>query len=277
MTVVLNAFPLTPIADDRVDEAALVALVERLVAARVDAITVLGSTGSYVYLDRAERARVTRLAVEHAGDVPVMVGVGHVRTREVLALVDDAQAAGVAGVLLAPVTYQPLKDDEVVGLFAEVDAHLSVPLIVYDNPRTTHVTFTDEMHARISALPSVAGVKLPPDAIGRVDALRSRFASVGISGDAAAVAGLDAGCDVWYSVVGGILPEVAQALVRDRHPERFEPLWDLFARYGSVRVVAALAESLGLARRSCLPRPLLGLDDDQRREVDAVVVALADG
>lgn len=56
----ISAFPLTPLPGDRVDEQAFTGLVERLVAAGVDSITVLGSTGSYPSLDRAVRARVAQ-------------------------------------------------------------------------------------------------------------------------------------------------------------------------------------------------------------------------
>ena len=91
----LSAFPLTPMRDDAVDEEAFAGIVERLAASGVDSIGALGSTGSYAYLSRAERARVARLAVEHAAGVPVIVGVGALRTSQVLALVDDAEATGL--------------------------------------------------------------------------------------------------------------------------------------------------------------------------------------
>ena len=130
----LSAFPLTPIRDDRVDERAFVGLVERLVTAEVDSIGALGSTGAYPYLTRDERRRVARLAVDHAGAVPVVVGIGALRTTDVLACAEDAQAAGAAGLLLAPVSYQPLTPDEVHGLFEQVTAAVDVPVIVYDNP-----------------------------------------------------------------------------------------------------------------------------------------------
>jgi len=112
----LSAFPLTPISGDGIDEAAFASLVRRLTTAGVDSICALGSIGSYAYLTIAERARVARLAVEHAGGTPVIVGIGAVRTRDVLALADDAQKAGASGVLLAPVSYQKLTGDEVFGL-----------------------------------------------------------------------------------------------------------------------------------------------------------------
>src|SRR5690349_1203318 len=109
----LSAFPLTPLDDaGAVDEPAFERLITRLANARVDSIGALGSTGSYAYLTREERARVARLAVGAAGDVPVMIGIGNVRTERVLEHAHDAQEAGAAAVLLAPVSYQPLTEDE---------------------------------------------------------------------------------------------------------------------------------------------------------------------
>src|SRR5688572_7438110 len=113
----LSAFPLTPFRDDAVDEVAFAGLIQRLASAAVDSITVLGSTGSYAYLTRAERRRVAELAIEHAGNTPVVVGIGALRTKWVLESAQDAQAAGAAGVLLAPVSYQALTDEDVYGLF----------------------------------------------------------------------------------------------------------------------------------------------------------------
>lgn len=104
----LNAFPLTPLANEHIDEASFVGAIERLVSTGVDAITALGSTGAYAYLDRDERAELARLAVENAADVPVMIGVDASRTAHVLRCIADAQAAGASAVLLAPVSYQPL-------------------------------------------------------------------------------------------------------------------------------------------------------------------------
>ncbi|MCJ1711152.1 dihydrodipicolinate synthase family protein [Clavibacter michiganensis subsp. phaseoli] len=290
----LSAFPLTPLRDGAVDEAAFAALVERAAAAGVDSITALGSTGSYMYLDRDERRRIAAAAVRSAGEVPVLVGIGALRTSQVLALAEDAQEAGASGVLLAPVTYQALTDDEVHGLFEDVTASLSVPLVVYDNPGTTHVTFTDDLYASIARLPHVASIKIPgvpsspADAAARVKAIRDRvpaFVTIGVSGDDSAATGLVAGCDAWYSVIGGTLPEPALAITRaaqrgDRaaamaESARLQPLWDLFAEYGgSYRVVAAIAEHLGLVAQDSLPRPVRGLDAAGRARVVQVVAAL---
>ncbi|WP_229868647.1 dihydrodipicolinate synthase family protein, partial [Streptomyces chryseus] len=125
----LSAFPLTPIpGNGSVDEKAFATLVNRLATAGVDSIGALGSTGSYAYLTREERAHVARVAVDNADGVPVIVGVGALRTLQVLQAAEDAQNAGASGVLLAPVSYQPLTDDDVFGLYEEVTANLSIPL-----------------------------------------------------------------------------------------------------------------------------------------------------
>jgi len=283
----LSAFPLTPMSEHGLDEAAFVRLIERLVTANVDSIGVLGSTGNYAYLTMAERARVVRLAVEHAGNIPVVAGIGALRTRDVLTLAEDAEVAGVNGVLLAPMSYQKLFPDEVFGLYETVTHALSVPLCVYDNPGTTQFIFSDELHGQIAHLRNVASIKIPGvpedpiEARSRVERLRAHIPStvtVGVSGDAFAATGLNAGCDAWYSVIGGIFPAAALAITRaaqagnaeeaTRLSKRLQPLWDLFNESGgSLRVVSAAAELQGLAKPPCLPLPLKALDKEGRRRL----------
>ncbi len=102
----LSAFPLTPLVDDKLDEAAYVRLIERLRAAGVDSIGALGSTGCYPYFSRNERATALRMATEYSGAVPVIAGIGALRTRDVLWLAEDAQKAGVSALLApSPITH----------------------------------------------------------------------------------------------------------------------------------------------------------------------------
>ncbi|MCH8561834.1 dihydrodipicolinate synthase family protein [Nesterenkonia sp. YGD6] len=277
----LSAFPHTPLRDDAFDAPAYARLIEHLAQAGVDSITALGSTGSYMYLDREERRQAAEVAVQHAGSVPVMVGIGALRTSQVHRLAEDAQNAGASAVLLAPATYQPLSDDEVYGLFEDVTAELSVPLVVYDNPGTTHVSFTDELYALIAAPPQVASIKIPgvpaepgaaADRVQRIRAHIPATVTVGVSGDGAAARGLIAGCDAWYSVTRAALSgDHAGALAEFA---RLEPLWTLFAEHGSYRVTAAIAEHLGLVAAECLPRPVQGLGRSARARVAQVVEEL---
>ena len=224
--------------------------------------------------------RIAQLAVAHAGPVPVMIGIGALRTRDVLALAEQAQHVGASAVLLAPVSYQALSSEEVFTLYETVTRTLSIPLCVYDNPGTTHFTFSDELHGRIAQLPNVRSIKIPgvplsaEAAKARIDRLRARIPShvtIGISGDAYAAQGLNCGCEAWYSVLGGLFPETALALVRAaqagdgsevlRQSERLQPLWALFKQYGSLRVMATAARLMGLVTSPALPLPLQPLND----------------
>ncbi|QCV89150.1 Dihydrodipicolinate synthase [Acidipropionibacterium jensenii] len=287
----LSAFPLTPLHDDHVDERAFTGLIERLAAAGVDSITALGSTGSYAYLTPEERARVAKLAVEHAGSTPVFVGVGGLRTSHVLAHIDAAEQAGAAGVLLAPMTYQALTADDVFELYRTVTEHTELPVIVYDNPGTTHFTFTIDLYARVAELPGIASIKIPGvptnpeearEHVAGIRAVVPEHVTIGVSGDAFAATGLNAGCEAWYSVIGGTLPEPALTITRAAQAgrtseavaesERLAPLWGLFTEFGgSLRVTAAIAEHLGLAPHQCLPLPIQGLTEAQRARVAQVV------
>lgn len=292
----LCAFPLTPLAGDNVDEAAFVRLVSRCVDAGVDSIGVLGSTGIYTYLLREERRKVVEAGVEAAQGTPVVAGVGAMRTRDVLDCVEDAQIAGASGLLLAPVSYQRLTEEEVYGLYRQVSSASDLPIAVYDNPATTGFTFTDELHGRIAELPGIASIKFPPPAPGqaasRIARLRAAVpegVSLGISGDWAAAEALLSGCDVWYSVLAGLFPKTGRTVVdlaRASHQTgqlagqlagqgdqaleasaALEPVWALFRSFGSLRVVATMAEVLGFVEAPCLPRPLQSLDVEGRAKV----------
>lgn len=290
----LSAFPLTPLKNDDVDEASFAGLIRRLTSAGVDSITALGSTGSYAYLSRAERARVAHLAVEHAGETPVFVGVGALRTSEVLKNTEDAEAAGADAVLLAPMTYQPLTDSDIFELFRTVTEHTRLPVIVYDNPGTTHFEFSTELYARIAQLDRVASIKIPgvpTDPVAaeeHVSAIRRAVpadVTIGVSGDPLAATGLNAGCQAWYSVIGGTLPEPALRITRAAlagqaqgafsESQHLDPLWDLFTEFGgSLRVIAAIAEHLQLVPPNSLPLPIQGLSPTQRERVAAVMEEL---
>lgn len=287
----LSAFPLTPVTPEGFDEQGFIRILSRLTSADVDSIGVLGSTGSYAYLTRSQRSRIAGIAKSHAGKTPVMVCVGAVSADEVLRLADDAQQAGADALLLPPVSYQTLRDDEVFGLFEMLAKHTSVPVCIYDNPGTTHFEFSDALHGRIAGLPGVKSVKIPgvpaspSDARARVDSLRAALpagVTIGVSGDASAATGLNAGCDVWYSVCAGLFPQVAKEITDAAArgdstrvtslDERLAPLWALFRKHGgSIRVMAAAAGILGLTDTDCLPRPLRPLCSSDIAEIDAVI------
>ena len=272
----LSAFPITPAdASGKVDTTRVGTIVRRLTAAGVDSIGLLGSTGTYAYLTREERRRTTEAALAEAGATPVLVGIGALRTDEAVRLAEDAKAAGAAAGLLAPVSYTPLLDEEVFQHFRAVAA-TGLPLCIYDNPGTTHFTFSPALLGRLSRLDGVVAVKTgakPKDEVSaQLAALKAEVRegfSVGCSVDLNAPEAMLAGAEAWYSVVGGTLPRATLAITRAaqagnaaetrRLYTALEPIWTTFRAHTSIRVVYAMSELLGLGRAEP-PRPILPLE-----------------
>jgi 4-hydroxy-tetrahydrodipicolinate synthase len=290
----LSAFPLTPASTaGRVDTDALQRLVARIVEAKADSVGLLGSTGTYMYLSREERRRAVEAAVECvAGKLPVVVGVGALRTDEAQALARDAASAGADALLLAPVSYTPLTEEEAFRHYEAVAGASDLPLAIYNNPSTTHFAFSDALIGRLAGLANIAAVKMPLprdlDFSGEIARLRSvapaSFA-IGYSGDWECARALLSGADCWYSVIGGLFPQPALALTRAamqgdapgaaRLDALFHPLWEIFKAHGSLRVVYAAAEILGLDAGEP-PRPLLPLTSEALPAIEAAIGKLED-
>lgn len=285
----LSAFPLTPIdAAGNLIEDALNTFLTRIQAAGADSIGLLGSTGGYAFLTREQRRHAVESAVQCiGGKIPLIVGVGALRTDEAQALARDAADAGADALLLAPVSYTPLTQEEGFQHFKAVAEATDLPLCVYNNPGTTKFVFSHELIARLAHVENIKAIKMPlpvdGDYADELSKLRSETPedfSIGYSGDWGAKDALLAGCDAFYSVIAGLFPVEALALTRaaqagnkveaERINAAFEPLWDLFRTYGSFRVMYVIADLLGLAKIEP-PRPILPLAAEARRQVEAAL------
>jgi 4-hydroxy-tetrahydrodipicolinate synthase len=266
-------------------------LLDPLIAAKVDSIGLLGSTGSYPYFSRDERRRAVQAAMVMAeGRAPVLCGVGALRTDDALRLAQDAREAGATAGLLAPVSYTPLTDDEVFEHFQVVARESKLPICIYDNPGTTHFRFTPALIGRLSRVEGIVAVKSPAlDAsavAGHIKELRAVVPngfSLGYSADWNCTDALLAGGETWYSVLGGIFPKICLDIVRAvqngnaararQLDEKLQPLWDLFKTFSSLRVVYAIANLRGICAAEP-PRPILPLPPDGQKRVKEVLAGL---
>ncbi|WP_050629378.1 dihydrodipicolinate synthase family protein [Bradyrhizobium viridifuturi] len=288
----LSAFPITPSSrDGQVDAGALRALLEPLIAAKVDSIGLLGSTGSYPYFSRDERRRAVQAATALAdGKTPILVGVGALRTDDAVKLAQDARDAGAAAGLLAPVSYTPLTDDEVFEHFQTVARESKLPICIYDNPGTTHFRFTPALICRLSRVEGIIAVKSPAldasalaDHVAELRAVVPGGFSLGYSADWNCTEALLAGGETWYSVLAGIFPRVCLEIVRAvasgdaararQLDARLQPVWQLLKTFSSLRVVYAIANLRGICAAEP-PRPILPLPPDAQKRVGEVLAAM---
>jgi 4-hydroxy-tetrahydrodipicolinate synthase len=288
----ISAFPITP-ADEHgvIDADAVSRLAVRLDTAGVDSIGLLGSTGGYAYLTRGERRRAIRAAVTAVqGQMPIMVGIGALRTDDVVHLARDAAAEGADALLLAPMSYTPLTEGEVYQHYVTAAAATDLPLCVYNNPGTTHFAFTPALIARLAGVPGIAAIKMPlPDATSIAEELRAMRGgpagrlAIGYSADWGMADALLSGADAFYSVAAGVLPLLVTALGRAasagdaqavrRFDAQLQPLWALFREFGSFRVCYASLDALGVCR-ALPPKPVLPLSGADAAKVRAVIEGL---
>ncbi|WP_435736560.1 dihydrodipicolinate synthase family protein [Cellulosimicrobium sp. PMB13] len=231
----LLAYPITPLTpDDAPDLDTLARLVRGAASAGVDAVTVLASSGAGVTFDPAERAAVVRTAVESAasGDrpLPVHVAVSGASTRDVVRHARAAQEGGASGVVLAPFSYLPLVDAEVIGLFRAVADAVDVPVCFYNKPLQTGYDVSPDVLSQLATTARVLALKdpavLPGRSGARLDELRAALGehrmSLGLSGDPALVESADV-ADAWHTGVAALLPEEYVAVRRARAAGRPDP------------------------------------------------------
>ncbi|MFE6237352.1 dihydrodipicolinate synthase family protein [Cellulosimicrobium sp. NPDC057862] len=264
----LLAYPITPLTSgDAPDLDALAALVGDAARAGVDGVVVLASSGAGVTFAPEERDAVVRAAVA-AGSVAasarvaVHVAVSGASTREVVARARAARDDGADGLVLAPFSYLPLDEDEVVAVFEAVATAVDLPVCYYNRSVQTAYDLSPEALARLARATTVSAVKDPASTparpIGRVATLRAATeglgVSVGLSGDAAIVGGAEA-ADAWHTGLAALVPSEYVALRRARaagaEPDAPLVAWlrDLAAVLAGLRPVSglhALATLLGV-------------------------------
>lgn len=284
-----SAFPITPtFADGQLDGAAFRKVLDPILAAEVNSIGLLGSTGAYPYLSTDVRKEAVVTALDHIdGAVPAVVGIGAIRTDMSVELAQHAAEAGANGLLMAPMSYQVLSEPEVYDHFAAVAEATNLPLCIYNNPGTTQFRFSVDLIRKLAKIPTITAVKMPlparenfADELKRLrDATPNGF-QIGYSGDWGCAMALLAGADCWHSAVGGILPSQCRALAdavvngdtakTAAISQAIAPIWDLTKAHGSYRVSYAIARGIGIADVSpILPVKPLTAEIEQQL-VDAV-------
>ena len=187
--------PMTPAGD--VDEDAVLAVADHLLAHSHDGIVVNGTTGESATLTSDESIRVIELVAAHVGDRAVVVaGVGSNDTAHSIDMARRAAAVGARGLL------------------AVADAN-DLPVLVYDIPGRTGIPIQTETLIRLAEHPRIVAVK---DAKGDLWAASQVMAATDLqwySGDDVLnLAHLAQGAVGVVSVVGHVAGDEYAAMVR---------------------------------------------------------------
>jgi len=150
----------TPFRKGKVDERALADLIEWQIANGTNGIVPCGTTGESATLSHDEHNRVIELTVEVVRRrVPVVAGTGSNSTDEAIALTRHAKQAGADGSLLITPYYNKPTQEGLYRHYRAVAEAVDLPLVLYNIPGRTGVNMLPATIARLTALPTIVGVK----------------------------------------------------------------------------------------------------------------------
>lgn len=286
LTGILAAVP-TPFTADgsAVDEAALAALVDRLVGAGIHGLVPCGTTGEFTSLTPDEHRRVIELYVSAAaGRIPVVAGVGSLTTAGAIELVQHAERVGADAVMLVPPFYDPLDFATLKVFLADVAGATRLPIVYYNVPGATGIRLDADQIAELGAIEGIDYLKdTSGDAVTLTDLIVNRSHDIkAFNGwDTLTFTGLALGAEASVWGVAGIVPEQAVALwdtlaVRGdltKAREQWRDLWALSSYLESISYVAGVKAALELVGHPVGPTraPIRPLPTEQRSELGAIL------
>ncbi len=150
----------TPLRDDRVDEAALRAIVADQIDGGIDGIVPCGTTGESVNLSAAEYTRVLEIVKsETRGRVPVIAGSGSASTKHTIELSEIARRVGVDGLLVVVPYYNKPTQEGMFQHYTAVARAVPLPTLLYNIPGRTGVDMALSTLQRLADVKSIVGVK----------------------------------------------------------------------------------------------------------------------
>ena len=246
----------TPLTKDGVDYEQFARLIEMQIAAGVDAIVAVGTTGEGSTLSDEEHKEAIRFCVEKvAGRIPVIAGTGSNDTAYAISLTKFACEVGADAMLLVTPYYNKATQKGMEASFRAIADASTKPCILYNVPSRTGCNLLPETVLALADHPNIVGIK---EACGNISQIAKLASLVGdkldiYSGnDDQIVPSLSLGGAGVISVLSNILPAETKKICTDYFEGRCSealaaqlrllPLIDaLFCEVNPIPVKAAVA------------------------------------
>jgi len=204
---------ITPFRDGKVDEAALIGLVNWHVAEGSHGLVAVGTTGETPTLSHEEHEHVIEVVVQTAaGRIPVIAGAGSNNTDESVRLMRFAKKVGAAAALVVTPYYNKPSQRGLYHHYKTLHDAVDLPILIYNIPGRSVIDMTPATMGELARLPRIVGVK---DATGDVSRVSDQRIACGsdflqLSGNDDSALGFNAhggrGC---ISVVANIAPRLS--------------------------------------------------------------------
>lgn len=242
-------------AKGEVDYGKLKAIVEEQVAAGVEGICAVGTTGESPTLSHEEHHKVIEKTIEFAnGKVTIVAGTGANSTSEAISLTKAVIDAGGADASLQVTPYYNKPNAEGLYRHFMTVADLGLPVILYNVPGRAGREIPLDVVARLASHPNVVAIKEAAGSVDRVSAIKNMLPDFTVlSGDdSLAVPMISVGAEGVISVASNVIPKEMGDMVRfamegdyvkarEYHNKYYKLFRDLFIDVNPVMVKEALA------------------------------------
>ena len=275
-------------ADLSIDRDGFAAMVEHLIAEGVQGIIVGGTTGEYYAQSKEERIELVTLAKEVIkGRLPLIVGVGAIRTEDCIDYGLAAKAGGADAILVNAPYYAVPTQLELANHALAVDRAVNLPILLYNYPGRTGAMMEAEFFDRVGQSPNFAAIKESSGDINQLHMLARDYPHITLmcGMDDQALEFFVWGARGWVCGAGNCLPKEHLALYRAcvlendfvkgrRIMSALLPLMRVLEQGG--KFVQSIKYGCELAGLPAGPvrKPLRGLTKDQKRELETVIRTL---
>ncbi|MDE3176492.1 MAG: dihydrodipicolinate synthase family protein [Pseudomonadota bacterium] len=275
-------------ADLSIDRAGYGVMIEHLIAAGVDGIIIGGTTGEYYAQTSDERVSLIKLGREIiAGRVPMIVGVGAIRTEDCMAYGEVARENGADGILIGSPYYAVPTQLELANHALAIDRAAGLPIMLYNYPGRTGTLMAAPFFDRVGRSANFCAIKESSGDVNQMHMLAREYPGIDLfcGMDDQALEFFVWGAKGWVCGGGNCLPEEHIALYRAcviendfvkgrRIMSALLPFMSVLEQGGKfVQSIKYACELAGLPAGP-VRRPMSGLDKDQKREVAAVIRAV---
>jgi 4-hydroxy-tetrahydrodipicolinate synthase len=259
----------TPFRDGKVDEVAFTRLLEDQVAAGLEGVVPVGTTGESATLSMEEHLRVIELAVQVINHrIKVFAGTGSNSTAEAVYLTQEAKKLGVDGMLIVSPYYNKPSQAGVFAHYSALADATWLPIITYSVPGRTGMEIgVDTMASLALKHPNIVAIKEAGGSIERFSQLRQALpdnVAILSGDDSMTLPALAVGATGVISVASNLIPKQVGDMVRafraGRYAEaaelhhKYYPIFrDLFIEANPVPVKTALARQKWMTEEVRLP------------------------
>jgi len=282
------AYPVTPFDhEQKVDIPLFKKQVECLVSSGSHGIAPLGSTGVLPYLQDDEKEALTEATIQQVGGrVPTLLGVSNLTTDKTVYHAQFAERAGATAVMIIPMSYWALSDNEIVKHYDTVASKISIPIMAYNNPATSGVDMSPALLKKLLQIPNVTMIKESTGDVQRMHLLRRELGedvAFYNGSNPLALAAFAAGANGWCTAAPNLIPELNIALYEAIQENNLEKARKIFYKQidllrfivakGLPRSIKAGLNLLGVGGGE-FRSPLKPLSEDEVAELDRILVAI---